>query len=77
MSTGASQNTINDTFLAIKIKARKARESSDIKFKNATLEEIEIMLDTNDVLHNLSTLFDNYSIPPLPYPADADWRMTH
>lgn len=77
MSTGASPSTISDTFLAIKLKIRKARESPDVKFKDVTLDELEKMFDTNDVLHNLSTLFDNYSMPPLPYPADADWRMTH
>lgn len=68
--------TIKDTILMIQIKTKEALAEENMDKKNEILCEIIDMLDTNKVLTNLRTLFENYNVISLPTPEDADWRMT-
>lgn len=76
MSNNPSTNTIKDTLLDARLKARAARASNDVAYKNQVLEELDAAFDIDKVLNNLSLLFEEYSVLPLPFPANADWRMT-
>jgi len=76
MSKPQSTDTIRDTLLAIQVNLRVAQQAPDVATKNRILGEVIAMFETNTVLNSLSTLFDNYNVVPLPYPADADWQMT-